>query len=104
MVATRMAKQEQEQQLQMAADSPRPSILGIWCMRPFSSAFLRISSASCRVICRALPVRMIPVPEEITAGCGMAWRAGPGDRETLLAALRGAGLGSGPERMVEMYG
>ena len=53
---------------------------------------------------RALPGRMVPVPEEITAGCGMAWRAGPGDREALLAALRGAGLGSGPEGMVEMYG
>ena len=44
--------------------------------------------------CKAagLPGRIIPVPREITAGCGFAWKAAPEDRETLVAALDKAGL------------
>ena len=44
--------------------------------------------------CKAagLPGRIIPVPREITAGCGRAWKAAPGDRETLVDALDKAGL------------
>lgn len=34
-----------------------------------------------------LPGRIIPVPREITAGCGLAWKALPEDEETLLFAL-----------------
>ena len=34
-----------------------------------------------------LPGRIIPVPREITAGCGLAWKAPPEDEETLLLAL-----------------
>ena len=30
-----------------------------------------------------LPGRLIPIPREITAGCGMAWKARPGDKELL---------------------
>ena len=30
-----------------------------------------------------LPGRLIPIPREITAGCGMAWKAKPGDKELL---------------------
>ena len=40
-----------------------------------------------------LPGRLIPVPREITAGCGFAWRAPVSDRELLVSALRSAGLG-----------
>ena len=38
-------------------------------------------------ICRAkgLPGRLIPVPRELTADCGMAWRAGTEDRAALAA-------------------
>ena len=32
-----------------------------------------------------LPGRLIPVPREITAGCGMAWKAEPADRAALEA-------------------
>jgi hypothetical protein len=39
-----------------------------------------------------LPGRIIPIPREITAGCGLAWKAEPGDRDALLPALDGAGL------------
>jgi len=31
-----------------------------------------------------LPGRLIPVPREITAGCGMAWKAAVSDKATLL--------------------
>ena len=41
---------------------------------------------------RSLPGRIIPVPREVTAGCGLAWKAAPGDREALIDALDGAGL------------
>ena len=37
-----------------------------------------------------LPGRMIPVPREITAGCGLAWRAPPEAEEPIKAALNGA--------------
>ena len=40
-----------------------------------------------------LPGRIIPVPREITAGCGLSWKADPADREKLEAALGEAGLG-----------
>ena len=39
-----------------------------------------------------LPGRLIPVPRQITAGCGLSWKAGPEDRETLLNAMTAAEL------------
>lgn len=39
-----------------------------------------------------LPGRLIPIPREITAGCGLAWKAGPEDEERLVSALTQAGL------------
>lgn len=36
--------------------------------------------------------RLIPVPREITAGCGLSWKALPEDRERLLAALSAADM------------
>lgn len=30
-----------------------------------------------------VPGRLIPVPREITAGCGMSWKAEPADRAVL---------------------
>jgi len=41
---------------------------------------------------RRLPGRLIPVPREITAGCGLAWKAPPEDRKTLADAWTQAGL------------
>ena len=40
-------------------------------------------------LCRAkgLPGRLIPVPRELTADCGMAWRAGVEDRAALEAVI-----------------
>ena len=39
-----------------------------------------------------LPGRMIPVPREITAGCGLAWKAAPEEGKEILAALVAAGI------------
>ena len=39
-----------------------------------------------------LPGRLIPVPREITAGCGLSWKALPEDRERLLAAMTAADM------------
>ena len=39
-----------------------------------------------------LPGRLIPVPREITAGCGLAWKAEPEDQERLTAEMDAAGL------------
>ena len=38
------------------------------------------------------PGRLIPVPRQISAGCGMAWSAPAGDRETLETLIREAGI------------
>ena len=37
---------------------------------------------------QGLPGRIIPVPREITAGCGLSWKADPAHREQLEAALK----------------
>ncbi len=39
-----------------------------------------------------LPGRMIPVPREITAGCGLSWKAAPEEGKEILAALQTVGL------------
>ena len=36
---------------------------------------------------QSLPGRLIPVPREITVGCGLSWKADPADRDALEAAL-----------------
>lgn len=41
---------------------------------------------------RNVPGRLIPVPREITAGCGMAWSAPPERREEILLAAADAGV------------
>lgn len=41
---------------------------------------------------KALPGRLIPVPREISAGCGMSWRAPKESRHALLTAATQAGI------------
>ncbi|MED9965440.1 MAG: DUF3343 domain-containing protein [Blautia sp.] len=36
--------------------------------------------------------RLIPVPREITAGCGLAWKAAPQEMEQLPKSLSAAGI------------
>ena len=39
-----------------------------------------------------IPGRLIPVPREITAGCGMSWKAEPEDRAALEAFVAEKGI------------
>ena len=41
---------------------------------------------------QGLPGRLIPVPREITAGCGMSWKADPKDRPALEAFVAEKGI------------
>ncbi len=49
---------------------------------------------ACERFCQdnQLPGRLIPVPREITAGCGLAWKAPPGEKGAICAALDEAKL------------
>ena len=38
-------------------------------------------------LARSLPGRLIPTPQEISAGCGLAWKAPEDTRELLVAAM-----------------
>ena len=50
---------------------------------------------------RGVPGRLIPVPQEITAGCGLAWKAEVEQEEAVTAALEAAGIPySGVHRVV----
>ena len=61
----------------MRAKEPR-------CVLTFSTtADAMAMEAACKE--HGLPGRMIPVPSEIDAGCGFAWRCELAERETLLA-------------------
>ena len=50
-----------------------------------------------------LPGRMIPVPSEIDAGCGFAWRCEPFEESALLAAMEHHGLAFEGRFVVPMY-
>lgn len=50
---------------------------------------------------RGVPGRLIPVPREITAGCGLAWKAEVDQEEAVTAALEAADIAySGVHRVV----
>lgn len=44
---------------------------------------------------RGVPGRLIPVPREITAGCGLAWKAEVDQEEAVTAALEAADIAYG---------
>ena len=52
---------------------------------------------------RGLPGRLIPVPREISAGCGLAWKAPTDMEEELKSAMAGAGLRWQEMRVVELW-
>ncbi|MCI9038031.1 MAG: DUF3343 domain-containing protein [Oscillospiraceae bacterium] len=53
-------------------------------------------------LARQLPGRIIPVPREITAGCGLAWKAPPEAEAQLTDALREAGLAWSAMQVLEV--
>ena len=50
-----------------------------------------------------LPGRMIPIPSQITAGCGLAWKAEPQQRQALCGALESANIRYSACRVLEMF-
>ena len=50
-----------------------------------------------------LPGRMIPIPSQITAGCGLAWKAEPEQRDALCGTLESAGIRYSACRVLEMF-
>lgn len=53
---------------------------------------------------KGLPGRMIPIPSQLTAGCGLAWKAEPEQESLLLDALRQSGGGWEKCAVIEMFG
>lgn len=50
---------------------------------------------------RGVPGRLIPVPREITAGCGLAWKAEVAQEKAVTAALEAVGIAySGVHRVI----
>lgn len=41
---------------------------------------------------QGLPGRIIPLPREVSAGCGLSWKAEPDSEELLVAALDKAAI------------
>ncbi|MDD6693047.1 MAG: DUF3343 domain-containing protein [Atopobiaceae bacterium] len=39
-----------------------------------------------------VPGRIIPMPPQISAGCGMVWKADPADRQQILDEMEKVGL------------
>ena len=53
---------------------------------------------------QGLPGRMIPTPAQVSAGCGLAWKAEPEQRQYLLDARRQARQDCAACAIVEMFG
>lgn len=53
---------------------------------------------------KGLPGRMIPIPAQVSAGCGLAWKAEPAQKQALLDALSQARQGYAACAIVEMFG
>ena len=62
------------------------------------------AAMACEQLCgdQGLPGRMIPVPGESSAGCGLAWKAAPQDRDVLASALDAAGVAVEGMDVIEM--
>ncbi|MGO5204991.1 DUF3343 domain-containing protein [Parolsenella catena] len=62
------------------------------------------AAMACEELCgrAGLPGRMIPVPGQISAGCGLAWKAALQDRDALVSALAEAGVAVEGADVIEM--
>ena len=49
-----------------------------------------------------IPVRLIPLPREITAGCGLAWSADPDKEEDYKRCLSEAGINAQHMLIIEV--
>lgn len=53
---------------------------------------------------RGLPGRLIPIPREIHAGCGLAWKTQPEEREAFTKSLEDAGIRWEAMEVLELWG
>lgn len=62
------------------------------------------AAMACEELCgrAGLPGRMIPVPGQISAGCGLAWKAALQDQDALVSALAEAGVAVEGADVIEM--
>ena len=51
-----------------------------------------------------LPGRLIPIPREIHAGCGLAWKTLPEEKEHFTQALKDAGIRWQAMEILELWG
>ena len=51
-----------------------------------------------------LPGRLIPIPREIHAGCGLAWKTLPEEKEHFTRALQDAGIRWEAMEVLELWG
>lgn len=63
------------------------------------------AAMGCEDLCqsRGLPGRMIPVPGEVAAGCGLAWKAAPEDEELLRTELAAADVPIEKTTVISMW-
>lgn len=59
----------------------------------------------CEALCAAdgLPGRTIPVPGEVAAGCGLAWKAAPADEGMFRRVLAAAGIPFERMTVIDMW-
>ena len=60
-------------------------------------------TAEARVTPRGLPGRLFPIPAQVSAGCGLAWKAETSEEQVLLDALRETGIGFETHALVELF-
>lgn len=48
--------------------------------------------------------RLIPIPREIHAGCGLAWKTEPSEKEHFMSALEAAGIRWEAMEILELWG
>ena len=53
---------------------------------------------------RGYPGRLIPIPREIHAGCGLAWKTLPEEKEHFMNALADAGIRWEAMEILELWG
>lgn len=52
----------------------------------------------------SFPGRLIPIPREIHAGCGLAWKTEPSEKEHFMSALEAAGIRWEAMEILELWG
>lgn len=52
----------------------------------------------------SFPGRLIPIPREIHAGCGLAWKTEPSEKEHFMGALEAAGIRWEAMEILELWG